>query len=915
MESLQQIVLTRLSHGRDIDGTPQFDQGFGIYSMSEGLLSEKRDSLLQNFLLRETNFELTDQGPFTSFSYHVPDVGSPMLSMKHLRVWDPQGGIDGVSNRSGNYINQMYVGSLNDYPCAWFDERDWPAHLEAETFYYQDARGADGQTREVPFLPEVNPRPMGTGITREQAKAFVRDGRGELLSQVMAYLIQQMQLPHDKRKYLVIAAPEAEVRLWVAAIGYCLPVQSAGKLPFNTRVVEYSGSNVNAYRVLADSGKYTPQLNISLPKRYRAMIVGVQPDTRPALMYAREMDPYIVLNAAEKRLNPQPQLNTDLPYFDAVKAFDTGIEDFCKVFSVMQPIEISDRLFGCFDALAYADRMEAWEYKAGLDCFETLTALDQGEQKLSRYLCAQLPGRYEGFFTQDASNQFRMLVSMHRVCQAIGDENSLKSLTLEMASLLSEARGAFDAQEAALRAFTLSRAHLDPALFDQVVRDLFEQDSLQIIQRSLSAGKASVSESYSALFMHYLKMNNLSWLTVRQDPRLSGICRDIIVQMASHPQVAGVVFAGISARRDDWEALILQGDALLCDDPPRRRDWWDLALKNRAVDMDSLLDMTRQADVEAYYEPLLIEALKQAPKASDELDRAANRLISSSRLPCAGMAYYRARLATIRDNQEACFRLAQELRLLPIGGQMETEICEVLNALIPYQASNHAQVQSLLARAKAQDLLRSLPRLNVNAYVSQMLQISKEQDLLIRHKELTGSALPIDDAFAGSQACADYLAHMASLAETPQTHYLVFSAFCPSETFIQKFTGVYAEALTSCGKRKPEGLISGFESVLLMRSAIAGHLAPDRGQHNLIEVVGQDMAGHIMTLFWESLSAALTREYSDALAAKLLATAKKDPAQELTARLEELLAAAKKERDKHSKNPLKFIGKLFGKKE
>lgn len=908
MNNLQQIIHTRCSPKMTIQGTPDPGEGFGIFSLSQGLLQQERDTILQGKLLSLVNSEVSErtQGPITSFSYHAPAVGEPMLTIKWLRPYNPDDQST-TRKRPGTAVTQMYIGALQDYPCRWFQEQAWDALQKSEADYYQ------GFSARIPFLPPVPAQPPKGGITWKQARDFVGAGRGEVLSQAMAFLLSQAKLPEQERRFLVIVAKEEEVRLWVAAIGYCLPLPTALRLSFNTRLVEFDSSGCQ-YNYDPSSRLAESAVSMSQPHRFFAEVVGVDPATKSTLKAARPGSLYVVLVADQMRLDPPPEPTADRPYLRAVKAFDQRLLRFTQVFSRMQPLPLSEELFTCFETLDYADKPENWDYNNLRQCFQSLLDKDAGEKELSQSLLETLANRYPAFLHQDAEKQFALLAELLRVAEYLGKQELLKDIRADVVNSLAKPSWQDENQARAMLAFANAQFPLG-GNHGPMVEQLFSGQHSSGLLAALNLKREDLSAGITRLLLQHLKQVKLTFTQALSTPGLSELGQEITRQMSGIPAVARAMFTGMSEDLQQLQALVLQGHVSYPNQSQNQRQWWQMVYESEALQTAQLDGLMQQAGVAQLHEQLITQSLRSNPDQGQQTDKRIQQLILLRPGQGVGDAYYQQRMELAGKNQQELMSLIAVAHQLNLSPHVLELGLGKLDQTIPIEVLQREDLKKFMADMQAITMLRFLPNLKVNARLADYARVRKEKDLpSIRQGQAPATALA-DESLLESRDGMAFLQNMASLAQTPLTHVHVLTAFAMTTSRdMEKYVTAYAGQLAQNSRRNPEGVMSAYE--LAFDSIKAGQLnLSNPFAQRLAERAGEGNVHFLIQWLYQGLNQALVEEYSDAMAGKLLPLARKMKNQALESELEALMKKGKEEKSKNAFTPFKALGKLFGKKE
>lgn len=130
---------------------------------------------------------------------------------------------DKERGRMGNLLSHMYSfseDSLHVYPIQLFGSPDYRVSMaQAEV---------DG-TQPVEYLPEVDAVKCGTLVDRESVQKFLRDGRAEMFCHLLSAVLQG----GDDHK-VIIRDTHENIVMWLGAIEFALPLQSAKEITFSS---------------------------------------------------------------------------------------------------------------------------------------------------------------------------------------------------------------------------------------------------------------------------------------------------------------------------------------------------------------------------------------------------------------------------------------------------------------------------------------------------------------------------------------------------------------------------------------------------------------------------------------------------------------------------------------------------------
>lgn len=397
--------------------------GFKVFSCSEKVTTPAFADL--QFLDKICSEKQSYRDPTfmdDAYIYYVPDIGARYLVDFHPIHFDPNNVKGDYPHRSGNFINQVYLGSFSDfYPYETFGNNDvWDAKTHEEGYYYE--------TEPYP-LPERNSLDDSIGyISFDDISSFINNGRRAVLINAIAFIISQYSLPPENRKFLVIKDTNSrQIELWIAAIESAFSPRVSSGLSFATRLDMFATKNKYTVNL---NGQYQTQINLQSPNhklRYRAMIVGV--DERDSSNYnnARALanSSFVVLDGKNSTMS----VATDCthPFFQLATSYDDNHVYFCREF--LQSIQLeypSDKIFELYSAYNYLKKYET--SNSLQDLVQGLKILDSFRMIKSPYierLYYSVKKNFVSFLKQDAISAFSVLKWIKQAAELIGDKDAM----------------------------------------------------------------------------------------------------------------------------------------------------------------------------------------------------------------------------------------------------------------------------------------------------------------------------------------------------------------------------------------------------------------------------------------------------------------------------------------------------------
>ncbi len=423
-----QLIYTRCGEGIDLlkDARAITNSGFKVYSCSPKVMENGYVDL--PFLFSTAQIKVPFAIPSLmddAYIYTVPSFGEKYLMSSH--PIDPEENTTGTySHRSGNFINQIYIGNFESiYPYETFgDDNVWKAKLKGEAYYYEKKPTALCETDDLG-------KSLGN-ICFDDIAGFVSAGRKQALISAVSFIISQFSLSPEKRKFLVISDENSRnIELWIAAIESAFSPRMASGLSFATRFDKFSNSN--RYAVNAE-GRYQTQINLQNPNQkicVRAMIVGVDARDRINASAVKNMAglPFVVLDGKNNALSVN--VDTSESYYNVITSFDEKHDYFCREF--LQMIDISEPTADIFSLYNAYKSLERYERDASIDSLISgLGILNKYKLFKSKYLtslCSFIMNNISEHLKENAVASFIAINWMNKVAEITGEQIPVDSLT------------------------------------------------------------------------------------------------------------------------------------------------------------------------------------------------------------------------------------------------------------------------------------------------------------------------------------------------------------------------------------------------------------------------------------------------------------------------------------------------------
>lgn len=421
-----ELVYTRCGEGIDIikGGIPVKNSGFKVYSCSNEVLQEGTTDI--QFLYNTAQSKQTYSDPKfmdDAYLYYVPDSGVKYFLNFHPIPFD-RTATGGYSHRPGNFINQVFLGDFSEvYPYELFGNTSvWDAKLRGEAYYYENTPS--------PLTVRDNLADTLGDIGPDEISSFVSDGRREVLTEAISFILAQYALPPEERKFLVIKDEDSKtIELWIAAIESAFSPRMASGLSFATRLDKFVNSNKYTVNL---NGQYQTQINLQSPNqklRFRAMIVGVDERDRININAARPLpnSAFIVLDGKNRSLSVKHDASH--PYYRFVTNYDDKHIFFCREFlqtiNIDSPIPEIVNLFSAYQSILRFESSLSIE-----ELLKSISILDKYQLLKTSYLIklySTVKKSISKLLKEDAVSTFTVLNWLEKVASIVGDVEAKES--------------------------------------------------------------------------------------------------------------------------------------------------------------------------------------------------------------------------------------------------------------------------------------------------------------------------------------------------------------------------------------------------------------------------------------------------------------------------------------------------------
>ena len=637
------IVYTRCSHPLSVRGTMQKTTGrggFGIYSLTRDMLDSELDENLASRILNNKRVVSTDLQT-VDYVYFVPDIGLPMLGRVRNRTAEEE---DEASRQDvdarGCFIGEWLVGELLRYPCEYFDSPFFEADQKPIAAFYGD--------NTIPLQDPVNGAAIPLGpVTREMALAFAADGRQRALRAIVCELIHQYEQPTSARKFFVIRDTEPNLRLWVAAIEYSLPLVVAKMISFETSVKKIKETTDTGYYVQKATG-YTAPDNISDPSLERRsfnMIAGVHPNLLKGLTKdapSLKNAPYFVIDGESREAWFEADTTVmKRAYIGALFQDDLSIKGFCDSMGQMTGIVFDSSLYDLYDAQMVIQDENSWEYDKLMKAVAILSPHFTDRSVLMLYLMDALCVKnayLQRFACQDEERGLAMFGMLMEMAERFGlrqmSDEIYNSVNNRFIKLLSnpEAATQMDKLQNCLKARSTTTYY-------SIISTAINTNKLSMIDPQAMM-KSSNGYAYTVISIvdDYLKATRGSWSRFLEEPDYLFFTEALIKKSIGDTRLSSQFIRTMLGDNKAIDYFILHGSKQLSDNSAEYSRWWRIMMANN-LPLEHLCKLIADKDGSIdLIEDLLYVSLQQNG-CSEKLHSLFNTYLA--RVPGAGEHFLR----------------------------------------------------------------------------------------------------------------------------------------------------------------------------------------------------------------------------------------------------------------------------------
>ena len=792
MSKLDHLIYTERRSGIGMmpDGKSQPSTGYGIYSMSSGLLPggnfKDREYFEKAINLRNAS-NVSKKFLINSFAYYTPVSGMPMLGYYYQR----DGGQ--TNDRLANaYIDEWLMGDMDFYPMDLFDSSFWSAYQQPFTWYIKDA------PKPTPPLEQVDSAALDLVSLREKALAFAADGRQDMIRKAVWMLLHQMALPASERKFIIIRDTEENVRLWIAAILYQLPQQAAVKVSFNTNGLSLNNSQSNICTISKTTGMMVrtaaqpgPQQNPDFERTFMAMLVGADP--RDSASNAAAIGPqtnkaYVVLDGVDKKCFDVDPAELQRAYYRNMFAGDQTILNFFMDMNEMQDIDPTPELCDLFDAQLVLQDSSQWKYETLVNAIKVMLPhfCNKGAAVLLNYLLLNLctPNGYGRIFAaQDADNRLVLMRALIRCAEIVGKKDAITEL--ESAALRHLEKLVFDPSAvSALEKYLADLELVRSGLSGELVGRLFEGGLRRLESVDMSrASDKYVGKLYEMIDL-YIARERTTWARLWSDVTCKGALDKMAAKVCESSTLTETVLRLFRGDKDLIDRLILISCASGSGKTDRYR--WLCKLLSRDVSLEHICQLLdKDPNGAAAIESLLCARMEETG-CTEEIQSAYNRYLSLK--SNAGGQYYAAWLKTLsgmRQNAQY-FSTIKDMLASAAGrssdhGQL-IKLLDSLDGVVTFEQTEANRKLVDLILKQAESIRHELKNAELWDFLDHVLESSLKARAMSMYKRCISEnpecfRFVAPDGFADSGMCAKFLDSADREAHDPAMQAIVILMF------------------------------------------------------------------------------------------------------------------------------------------
>lgn len=909
MSNYGHIVYAGGAHGITLKGAPSVSSGgYQIVEVSRNMTdgSIKYDSGVVEHVIKFTcSDKPVVKSDVDSYFYCAPEVGASLLIRLAKRGTERLESIEDTGFMRRPDVNEVLVGISEVYPCQLMGSPAFSALDTDPRIYYREQSPAPQDNVDISQVAN------GT-ITREMAMEFALQHEQEV-RKLAYYLLDQISRAPSTRRAVAIRDTEANVRLWVAAATYSLPLVAALRVSFNTKVIEVIRPQVQlVYGVQKNDGSFIKDYNIQNPnleQRLCAMVFGVDPErfTEVQLKQKTPNKPFITLSEIEA-----PDITA--PYFADMVTNDKKILSFNECMRDLRNCPCDLRLTRVYDAYCVLSAIKYNSYSEIGKALDVMGSLFSEKSYLLCYVMDQITKDLKaGEWDADLQNVVCKLVKLlPQVGTAdVGErfENALRDYLGMSIARLRDLSGCAQIAKALEAVPERAKKVLVPAIGNAVLKDeataalvgsAKEADILQLLQ---------ILDSYRCA-------SGEKWITLLQagDPIIASVVRRVIAS-------EDLTEAFMTVLGDDTQAVdafMIEGIKTLDTDKNRRVKWW-LSMVTHNVPLYKLCALIARSGEKGDIEAILCAQIRKRGQTR-EIQELFSQYLAND--PNAGADYYSEWMRSLSKDPERLKGIKSILTSLGSNSAQSEIYKKVLRSLddeIEYvDTHENEQLAQMVSQFASRARVRS-PNAEVFTYLQNMTKKggsifrSKSVDAVeayLKHNEFA-QVYEVKEGFTSSKMCESYITTLLDYPEEPSTYIILASSFVFSSPRDER---AYFEAIADrvCAVFLKKRSLSLSTLVYTADCVGAGDAMRKDAAARILEKLDGTKLLNGLNQMLHACEALIREEKTDGIADKVISETGRQFGAKTAKHLEQILDEAREYYQKNHKGG--FFGKLFGKR-
>lgn len=909
MSTYGHIVYAGGAHGITLKGEPSVSSGgYQIVDVSRNMTdgSIAYDSGVVEHVIKFTcSDKPVVKSDVESYFYCAPEFGASLIIRLAKRGTERLEGIEDTGFRRRPNVNEALVGIGEVYPCQL---------IGSPSFYALDIDPRDYYREQSPIPQEnIEPSQVSMGpITREEALRFAQQHEQDV-KRLTYYLLDQISRAPSARRAVAIRDTESNVRLWIAAATYALPLNAALRVSFNTRVVEPNRPQEQLiYGAQKNGGNFVKDYNIQNPnleQRLCALIIGVDPDrfSEVQLKQKTPNKPFITMSEIDA-----PDLNA--PYFADMVTKDDKIHSFNECLRDLQNCPCDLSLTKVYDAYCVLSAREYKSYDEIGKALDVMVSLFSEKSYLLCYIIDQITNDITVCNWKTGLNKVvcKLIPILPRANVTDVRERFENALKDHLGISIAKLRDLEDCAQISSALDTTpdeAKQVLVPAVRNVA---LSEESTAELVRSSSEADILCLLK----ILESYRRAAGEKWVSMLQggNPTIAAVVRRIVAS-------EDLTDTFLTVLSDDTQAVdtfMIDGIKTINTDKNRRVKWW-LSMAFHNIPLSKLCSLIARYGDKGDIEAILCAQIRQKGQ-NREIQELYSQYLAND--PNAGSDYYTEWMRSLSKDPERLKGIKSILTRLGSNSAQSEIYKKMLRSLddeIEYRDTReNEQVAQMVSQFASRARVRC-PNSEVFTYLQNMANKggsffrSKNADAVesyLKHNAFA-HVFEVKEGFASSKMCEAYIATLLNYPEEPSTYIILASSFSFSSPREEKayFEAIANRVCTMLLKKRSLGLstliytIECISAGDTMRKDAAARIIEKLDRTKLLNGLNQELYA------CENI---LREERTDGIADKVISETSKQFGTKTAKHLGQILDEAREQYQKNHKGG--FFGKLFGKK-